>query len=152
MRFTFKVLDHLVEAVLAILMAGTVVIVAVAVVFRYVLNDSLPWPEEISSNLLVWITMIGSYLCFRLRTHLAVDILPDMLPHAAQRFLAGVRALILIATLGLLAWYSVKVIQVIGGNPLRTVSLPRGLFLAVIPISAVLMILAILRDFFDRRS
>ena len=40
------------------LLAGIVIIMGVQVFFRYVLNDSIIWAEEMSRYFLIWITFL----------------------------------------------------------------------------------------------
>jgi TRAP-type C4-dicarboxylate transport system permease small subunit len=47
---------------------------------RAVLHNSLPWAEELSRFLFVWITFIGSVLVNRNFGHMRLDILQQSLP------------------------------------------------------------------------
>lgn len=67
------------------LMAGYFVIVLLQVFFRYVLNESLFWAEELVRGLMVWGVMIGSALVAASRGHIRVEVLELILPPAGRR-------------------------------------------------------------------
>ena len=46
---------------------------------RYVLNDSLSWTEEIARYGLMWIVFIGGAMVTRRNTHIAVELLSNVM-------------------------------------------------------------------------
>lgn len=62
------------------LMATIVAVISAGVFWRYVLNDALAWTEEVAKYLLVWLTFVGSPLALRTGGHIAVEVLPGILP------------------------------------------------------------------------
>ena len=52
---------------------------------RYVLNDSVAWTEEIARYGLIWVTFIGAVMVTRRNSHIAVALLPNLLPAWAGR-------------------------------------------------------------------
>lgn len=138
-----KLIDGVIDGVLAALLASTTVIVALGVFFRYVLNDSLGWTDEISGYALGWISFVGAYSCFRKSSHLGFDLLLESLPPSAQHVLKWVNGVVLSLFFLLMAWYSWNVITVVGASYIRSLDIPRGVFLAVLPISFILMTVAV---------
>jgi TRAP-type transport system small permease protein len=138
-----KLIDGVIDGVLAALLATTTLIVALGVFFRYVLNDSLGWTDEIAGYALGWISFVGAYSCFRKSSHLGFDALLESLPPSAQHVLKWVSGIMLSVFFLLMAWYSWNVIAVVGASYIRSLDIPRGVFLAVLPISFILMTLAV---------
>lgn len=64
---------RVVEAVLAALLAGMVVMVAANVVLRYGFNSGITFSEEMSRYFFVWLTFIGAVLAFRDHGHIGVE-------------------------------------------------------------------------------
>lgn len=91
----------------SILLCGAiVVIVAAGVFFRYVMNDSLSWAEELSKFCMLWLVFVGSPIALRLGNHIAIELLPGALPSRVAALLRTVVVAIVIAFLGILLWKS----------------------------------------------
>ena len=71
-------IDRIIDAIMAVILAASVVIAFIAVVFRYVLNSALSWSFEVSLILLTYLTFIGSYTALRRGAHLKVDVIANM--------------------------------------------------------------------------
>ncbi len=57
-----------------------VVAILVQVFFRYVLNNALPWPEELARFLMLWMTGMIAPLAYRRGGFVAIDMLEAALP------------------------------------------------------------------------
>jgi TRAP-type transport system small permease protein len=78
---------------------------------RYILNDSLAWTEEIARYGLMCITFIGGAMVTRRNSQIAVVLLPNLLPAAAGRILLALVDLVTLGFLGLLAYFSVLIVE-----------------------------------------
>ncbi len=59
---------------------------------RYILNDSLAWTEEIARYGLMWIVFIGGIMVTRRNSHIAVELLSNVMkPGPLRAGAAGVR-------------------------------------------------------------
>ena len=54
----YRVYDRCITVLAVLLVGGTVAIMGTQVFFRYVLNDSLIWAEEVCGYLLIWTTFL----------------------------------------------------------------------------------------------
>ena len=74
---------------------------------RYVLNDSLSWTEEIARYGLMWVVFIGGAMVTRRNTHIAVELLSNVMkPGPVRAALLALVDFIKLAFLGLLAFVS----------------------------------------------
>ena len=74
---------------------------------RYVLNDSLSWTEEIARYGLMWVVFIGGAMVTRRNTHIAVELLSNVMkPGRLRAALLALVDFIKLAFLGLLAFVS----------------------------------------------
>lgn len=95
-----KWLRRLLDAAAALLLAGVVLVAGARVVARYLLGESMPWSEELTRLLFVWLVLIGAT-----RTaHLRIDFVPNMLAPRARRALEVAIAALSVGLLGLLIW------------------------------------------------
>jgi len=79
---------------------------------RYVLNDSLSWTEEIARYGLMWIVFIGGIMVTRRNTHIAVELLSNVMkPGPARAALLALVDFIKLGFLGLLAYLSFAITE-----------------------------------------
>lgn len=94
---------------------------------RYVLNNSFSWTEEIAANCLVVVVFMGSVMCVRTMRHIQVDLLYRFLPTRAVRVLETVVDIISIAFFAYMSWLMWRYLEIVGGERMVTVDLPRGI-------------------------
>ena len=89
-RIVMSVIDRTRDAACVALLAGIVVLIGVQVVYRYILNDPLSWPEEVARNAFVWLIALGTVKLFRERTNYVIDFFLVSAPQVVQRTAAWV--------------------------------------------------------------
>jgi TRAP-type C4-dicarboxylate transport system permease small subunit len=72
------------EGVLCVITGAVALLIGVQVFFRYGLNHSLFWAEELGRILLVWITFLGASAAFKRGAHMGVDIIVRRLSPRAR--------------------------------------------------------------------
>src|ERR1700704_6059146 len=82
---------------------------------RYVLNDSLAWTEEIARYGLMWVVFIGGAMVTRRNTHIAVELLANVMkPGRMRSVLLAFVDFVKLAFIGLLAFVSVTITERMG--------------------------------------
>ena len=140
-------IDRGVEAVVAGLMAALLVLVFCAVIFRYLLGSPLTWSEELGRLCLVWVSFLGSYLAHRRGQHVAVTFIREKLPAICQRWISTALVLLLLAFLGVLAWFGTVYSLAFMSSTTPLLNIPVGLIYAVMPLSMALIFVSVLLDF-----
>lgn len=109
--------------VLTVAVVVSIFISALGVFFRYVLQNSLAWVEEIAGFLLVSIIAIGISAAIKKGTNIRVDILPQLFPKSKKifDFISDLAGLGIMVTLFVL---SIQFIHVMFTNSQSTASLP----------------------------
>ena len=69
------VLDRTIEALSSALFVATIVLALVQVFYRYVLNDSLSWPDELSRFALTWMVFLGTAMVTRRSRQISIDLM-----------------------------------------------------------------------------
>ena len=73
-------LTRLAKGVLGCVVFLIVAITLASVWWRYALDAPLPWPEQVSRILFVWMTFLGAAILYREKLHVAIDMFVLMLP------------------------------------------------------------------------
>jgi TRAP-type C4-dicarboxylate transport system permease small subunit len=94
---------------------------------RYVLNDSLAWTEEIARYLLMATAFLGAALAARKGTHIALEIVPNMLPRGLRRWVRLAIGLVTIAFFAFAAWLCAVIAEAMMYQPMVVVDVPLGL-------------------------
>jgi TRAP-type C4-dicarboxylate transport system permease small subunit len=77
-------LDRASQIVCCLMLLLMTAVVAIQVIFRYVLGASLTWSEELARYLLVWITFLGGGIALKRSAHMGLDVLTRALTPTAQ--------------------------------------------------------------------
>ncbi len=133
-------LDRLVAfAVVALLVVMTIVTSA-GVFWRYVMNDSLGWAEELGCYMLVWVSFLGAALATYRGTHIGIDVVYDRLPRWAKRLLNILVNLAIVVFMGAIFLSSLKILPVVHTRISPTLFVSMDIPYLVLPISAVIII------------
>ena len=137
-------LDGVVEWLLALVLTLLVVIGGGQVLLRFVFHSPLSWALESSVILLVWATLLSGYVGVRRDCHLSADFLGlQMSPFTRWRLQVAslVLCLVFVAVYG---WTSMVVIDAMEGIPFTSLPITQPVLYWSLPISAVLMAIALL--------
>lgn len=103
-------LDANIEKVLCVtLLALMSIIIVVQVFFRYVLQNSLQWSEEIARYMFIWLIYIGIAYGVKLDKHIAVDAVYSFLPKKVKPFYALIGYVIFFIFAVIVVYYGVAV-------------------------------------------
>ncbi|QQE80563.1 TRAP transporter small permease [Alicyclobacillus sp. SO9] len=83
---TLKVLRNIVEIYIPVI-SFSVMFCAfiVGIFYRYVLDNPLTWPFEVSSIGFLWAALFGAVYAMRTRSHIAFDVVYDLMSPRVQR-------------------------------------------------------------------
>jgi TRAP-type C4-dicarboxylate transport system permease small subunit len=138
-----NVFGKLIELIAVLLLVALAVIVVTAVVFRYVLNDSLPWYDELASVLLAWITYFGGALAALRRAHLGFSAFVLSLPTTLRAITFLVSEAVTYTVFISLAWAGWRVLAVMEGMSLEALpSVSLQLVQSIVPIGCTLFVIA----------
>jgi tripartite ATP-independent transporter DctM subunit len=123
-----SVLANGLEMATILVLIAEVVVVALAVFFRYVVNRPIAGSDEIATLLLVWLTFLGGAVALRRRMHPSVNLFFTRLPARVQTYVEVATRLIEVIFFAAVAWYSVAVHQLRRGEPSAGAGFDMGLY------------------------
>jgi TRAP-type C4-dicarboxylate transport system permease small subunit len=140
-------LEQALELLMILLMAALAVVVVLGVSFRKA-GMALVWYDEIASVMLAWLTYYGAAFAALKRAHIGFPKLVQSLDAKHQLVITVLREGIVLGFFAVPAWAGWEVLRVLEGLTLTSLpSVPASITQSVIPISAVLFIVAELLSF-----
>lgn len=116
-------------------------IVVVQVFFRYVLNHSLFWSEELARYLLVWLTFLGASVAYRRELHPGIDVLVVRLPTFIQKVVAVCVHILSITLFGVMILFGIKFAYFVRSQISPALHLPKWIIFSIIPVSGLILMI-----------
>lgn len=91
----------------ALLLVAVLAVTLLQVGARYVFNWPMPWSEELTRLIFVWLVMIAAVGS----AHMRIEFFTERMPLAMRRVVAIALALLSMALLALMAWKSLGLIE-----------------------------------------
>ena len=128
-------------------MAFMATLTFVAVLSRYSFGYPIPWSEELTRYLFMWMCMVGTSVGIRRGAHIGIDILTNRLPEKFKKPVGLIGMLIAVGFCVILAY--IGSLQMIAqSNQLSAaMDLNMGIVYASIPVGACLMTISLLATF-----
>jgi TRAP-type transport system small permease protein len=146
MRAVARVTWKLIDVTALVAFAVMLVLVMSQVVFRYVIQVSVPWTEEAARWFYAWQIFLGSTLAMRDRLHLQITVLLDRFSGKPRAVLDFLTALTGLGFLAGVIWGSLLMIRAV--YPVQAGSFPVStsyLYLSI-PVGLIAMLALAARD------
>ena len=132
------------QAVSVALLASYFVLVLLQVFFRYVLNESLFWAEEVVRGALLWGIMVTTPLVAAARGHIRIEALEVVLPPAGRRVVNWAANVLKLAFTLTLLWAGIQFIDRTWMQQSPVLDVPKWTVYLAIPVGAALEALLML--------
>jgi TRAP-type C4-dicarboxylate transport system permease small subunit len=127
------------DSVLVGLFTVILLIILIAVFFRYVVNQSLFWSDEVVRYLFVWFTLWGAALVLRDRRHIRVEFFVEHMPDRLRRGIEFTGLVLILAFNIFLVVAGLLWVHETRGTYTPALGLPLNwIFYAALPLTAVL--------------
>ncbi|TVM31848.1 TRAP transporter small permease [Oceanidesulfovibrio marinus] len=141
------------EWALGLLGFSMAAVIGMQVFFRYALNDSLFWSEELGRLILVWLTFLGASVAYKRGAHIGVDALFNALPSSGKR-LASIGATCAgLFLFTILAWKGFEFLDFIKFQQTTSLGVTKQVPFVMVPVGGALMLIHgiafLVRDIFD---
>lgn len=128
------------------LMVSAALITVLQVFFRYVLNSSISWVEEILGFLMVWLTFVGSALALHEKGHIGMNLIEAYIPYKFRIAFKIILDLFTTAFLLVFTWASIMLAMKLSSNYAVSFKVSMGIIYSVLPIAGAMMAITVLRD------
>jgi len=141
MERTSSLINQGIEYLLFGLGFSMTLIVAVQVFFRYILNNSLFWSEELARFILVWLTFLGASSAYYRKVNPGVDFLYAKLPPLLKKISLVLTHLASIALFTVMIVYGCQFAWFVRLQISPALQLPKWIILSIIPISGLILMI-----------
>ena len=117
-------------------------IVSTSIFFRYVLNDSITWSEEIAKYLMVWMVFVGAPVAMVQSRHIAIEMFPNLFRPRIRALIFLIINLLIVLTMAF--WTYRGFTYTVGGMSQVMSSfdkIPLGVVFASIPFGSCIMMI-----------
>ncbi|MCM3601227.1 TRAP transporter small permease [Robertmurraya korlensis] len=144
-----KVLTRIEENILVFTFSVMCIIAFANVISRYFLNYSLAFTEEVTINLFVLLTFLGTSVGVRNHAHLGFTLIYDKANDMGKKFLCVFSSLITCALFILLTYYGVKMVQfqLMLNQTTPAMGWPQWVFTLAFPIGCCFCIFRVIESF-----
>lgn len=159
MKKTIKFLDENFEKYISIsLFSAMIVLCVLQVFFRYVINTSLAWTEELARYCFIASIYFGASYGVRSDEHIRVEVLSSFLPQKAAFICRTIADILWLVFSVYIVYISIGMCEtfIMRGQTTPTLHLPTGAVYAIVPVGFTLMSIRVFqkiwRDIKKQRS
>lgn len=136
-----KILNHLEEYIIAILLPLMCLIIFLNTLGRYTGAFSMPWAEEAARYCMIWLVFLGIAAAAGKNSHFAVEVFFLITPKAFHKYLRTVIMLIVVAFCLKISHLSIEFIQRLEamGQISPSLAIPMWMMYSAIPCGCFLM-------------
>ncbi len=139
-------LDKQISRFVVLLILSLSILLGINVFYRYILNNSIYWSNEVARYLLVYIVFFGATMAHKHKAHIRIDIFYSKLSKKNQKIIE-----ILISVLFILFWIMIligckKLLPLFMMQKTATLQIPFAVPFAALPISAIVWIIYCIND------
>ncbi|MCL2122107.1 MAG: TRAP transporter small permease [Clostridiales bacterium] len=149
-----KLIDNIEEIIVAPLVAIMTIVTVLQVFFRFVIKGSLPWSEELSRYLMVWVTFVGSSIGVKRSAHAGISIVIGLLPKKVQQFAKYIRIVIVVIFCLVVMYVSFNIVQMqyLRNQISPAMRIPMWWAYAAIPVGTFLMAVRFIQSLFIKNE
>ena len=116
-------------------------LLGVSVFYRYALNDSIYWSNEVARYMLAYITFLGATMAHKHKAHIRIDMIFSYISKKNQKNIEIIISLLFIAFWILILLGSIKLFPLFMMQTTATLQVPFAFPFASLPISAVIWLI-----------
>lgn len=134
-------LNSFIEYLLFGLGLSMTIVVATQVFFRYVLNQSLFWSEELARFLLVWLSFLGASVAYRRKVHPGIDVLTSRMPDIFHRLCAIIVHVVSLIFFLVMIFYGCRFAYFVRLQISPALYVPKWIIFSIVPASGLIFLI-----------
>lgn len=134
-------LDRVVRGAAILLMSALIVVVALQIICRDVLQLAFAGSEELATYVFIWLTFLGAGIAFKERSHPVLTVLTDRLPARAARFVEVFGLTCTVLFLGFLLVRGSSLTMAVATQQSQLLQIPMWCVYVALPIAAAVTLL-----------
>ena len=134
-----NLVEKILELICTVFVGAIVLVLFYAVVMRYVFHMPPAWSIEASRFMFLWLVMFGAALVTRENSHIEIDFIANWLPPKVRFLWVNLLRLVMLAFCGVLIYYGVKILPIVGQANTPTLEMSMGWLYASVPAGGFLM-------------
>jgi len=135
-----RILEKLTSWLVIASISGIFFFVIIQVIFRFVLQSPLPWPEELSRILFIYLVFIGGAEASMQRDHIAIDVVDSLFRNPRTKISVDiVRSLLVLTALAVVIQGAWKIIPTTRYMALPATGLPMPVMVVPVLVGSVFM-------------
>ena len=135
-----KAVDKGVEVVCCSLLLGITVLIFVQVIFRYALQNSISWSEELTRYMMIWAVFLAAGYVLNKGAHANIDMLVNMFPPRVKALLAKGSLLLIMVFSWVVIRYGLVLMRIGGRQSSSALEVPMVYVYLAIPIGGALLL------------
>lgn len=137
-----KILNKVLEIILAILIAAMVIGCFWQIFTRFVLNNPSQWTEEFLRYALIWLTMLGVPYAYGKERHISINFISRTFTHKNSLITKiGIEVLVIALSVFVMIIGGCLVASNAAGQISPALQLPMPVYYACVPVCGVLMVI-----------
>ncbi len=118
-----------------------------AVIYRYILNDSIYWSGEVARYMLAYIVFLGSTIAHKSKHHIRIDIIFAYISKSCLKCIDIIISIFFLIFWSIVLWGSYKLFPLFMMQTTATLDIPYAYAFAALPVSALIWIIYSIEDF-----
>jgi len=138
--------NKMISKFVVLLMFLLSLLLGIAVFYRYALNDSIYWSNEVARYLLAYIVFLGSTVAHKHNVHIRIDMIFSHISNRMKQNLDIAISLCFIVFWAIIISGCIKLFPLFMMQTTATLQIPYAIPFAALPISALIWILYCIDD------
>lgn len=139
--------NNIEKYVCILLLAVTLVLLTIQVVWRYVLNSSPAWTEELARYCFVWLVFMGSSLAVQHLAHIKIDTGIKIYPRKIRKIMELLGIVLFLISVGIVIFFGAQytLALVNQGRVSTSIYLPMWIVYSAIPVGYIFTFIRIIQ-------